>query len=148
MNLYQPVLSETRSQQPATRPNDSLETLLHLKTSIFKGKLDVLVAAMGVRLRLMAHHLASIDDDKARITATLERITDAANYHFREHQEKGMLYRMLFTLEAEKRTQSAECWRDIVLVIRDFLTALEAHHQAQARATFVHDVGTGTEGYL
>lgn len=51
-------------------------------------------------------------------------------------------------LQAEVRSEHVKCWRDVVLVMRDFLLAREAHEQAKGRAIFINHVGTGTEGYL
>ncbi len=62
----------------------------------------------------------------------------------REHQDKGIFYRKLFDFQTEARSEQVECWRDVVMVMRDFLYAWDAHEQARARAMFIQNVGTGT----
>jgi hypothetical protein len=60
----------------------------------------------------------------------------------REHQEKRALYELLFKAKQEERLQDVECWRDIVLVMRDFLNTWDAHEQMQARAIFLDHAGS------
>ena len=40
-------------------------------------------------------------------------------------------------LEKERRTEDVECWRDVVMVMRDFLVVWEAHEQAKTKAIFL-----------
>ena len=72
------------------------------------------------------------------------RLHLAALYHLREHQDKGIFYRKLLDFQTEARSEQVECWRDVVMVMRDFLMTWEAHEQAKARAIFIQNVGTGT----
>ena len=138
-----------RSQrQPADATAGSLDELIHQKSAILGRKLDLLAAEIWWRLHISAQNLAALNDDQARLQEMLDRLHLAATYHLREHQEKGVLYRTLFDLDTERRTERVECWRDTVKVVRDFLEVWEAHEQARAKAIFIQHVGTGTEGPL
>jgi len=132
------------TQESDRQADSSLEQLIHQKSSILNRKLEILAAEIWWRLHLTSRNLSSLEDDTARLTDMLNQLEVAANYHLREHQDKGVLYRKLFDLQTEKRSQQVECWRDVVLVMRDFLTVWEGHEQAKARAIFLEHVGTGT----
>ena len=143
-------LTRTVSTRPeATVVEDAagdagLEDLVHQKSHILSRKLDILGAEIAWRLHVAARNLHSLREDKERLGEMLRRLDHAALYHLREHQEKGPLYRALFALETETRAQHTECWRDVAMVMRDFLYAWEAHEQARSRAIFIDHVGTGT----
>lgn len=119
-----------------------VDTLLHQKSHIFAKKLDVLAAAMLVRTSLMRENLFLIEAQRARLEDMLLTLDRHARYHMREQREKTVVYQALFALDAERRSQAVECWRDVVLVIRDFLEVWEAHQQSQARARFLEHVGS------
>ncbi len=126
-------------------PGDaSLDDLVRQKSRILSRKLDILGAEIAWRLHIGACNLHSLQEDKQRLGEMLSRLDHAALYHLRQHQEKGPLYRTLFALETETRAQHVECWRDVAMVMRDFLYAWEAHEQARSRAIFIDHVGTGT----
>ena len=99
---------------------------------------------MGERLRIWDRNLERIDADKERVSGVMDRISRLANYHLRDHREKSEFYEELANLENERRSQDVECWRDIVMVMRDFLAVWEAHEQAKARAIFLDHAGPGT----
>jgi hypothetical protein len=141
--------AEPEAQPDLARPSeDALESLIHNKSRILGRKLDILAAQIWWRLRIACHNLARIQNDKSLLSGMLIKLDQAARYHLRDHQEKGMLYRKLFELDSESRTEEVECWRDVATVMRDFLTAWEAHEQTRARAIFLENVGPGTQGYL
>jgi len=140
-NLYSPgpVLNET-SRRGEPVDDSLLEELIHGKSRILGRKLDILAAEIWWRLQITSRNLKGIDDDKAVISEMLERVGRMANYQLREHRDKDSFYRKLFELETEARSQQTECWRDVVLVMKDFLYAWEAHEQARARAVFLKSV--------
>src|SRR5438132_1342438 len=96
--------------------NFSIDDFVHTRTRILNTKLEVLASAMLVDLDRRSNYLA------------------------RQHKEKAPFYGQLFKLEQERRLQDVECWRDVVLVLRDFLDAWEAHEQAKAKAVFLDHV--------
>jgi hypothetical protein len=51
-------------------------------------------------------------------------------------------------LEAQRRDQDVQCWRDVVLVMRDFLDTWDAHEQAKDRSIFLNHAGARPEEYL
>jgi hypothetical protein len=144
-----PDRSGTSAQADAASASTAgLEELIGEKSSVLGKKLDILAAEIIWRLHIAARNLKTLQDDKLRLTEMLQHLNHAALYHLREHQEKAPLYRALFSLETETRAQHVECWRDVVLVMRDFLTAWEAHELARSRAIFIQNVGTRTQRYL
>jgi hypothetical protein len=129
--------------------NDSaLEDLLHQKSGLQAKKLEILAAELRWRLHLAAQNLYTLGRDRAVVIGMIDRLTVDANYRLRDHQEKAPLYRRLFDIETEERTQQVDCWRDVANVMRDFLGTWEAHEQARARAMFLENVGQGAAGDL
>jgi len=114
-----------------------LESFVHTRTQILNTKLEVLAAEMLARLQIRAVNLERIADEKIRVGDLLTDLTRRANYLVREHREKAPFYQQWFDLEQERRTEDVECWRDVVMVMRDFLMAWEAHEQAKAKAIFL-----------
>ena len=139
-----PELSAKLSSGEAPLDNGALDDLIGRKSQVQAQKLDVLAAELRWRLHIAAQNLHTLDQDRGAVHEMLNDLTVAANYRLREHQEKAPLYRRLFEIEAEERSQRTECWRDLANVMRDFLGVWEAHEQARARAIFLTDVGTGT----
>ncbi len=123
-------------------PEASLEQLIHLNTRILNAKLAVIASHVVERLRIHGRNVLRIDEDQSMLASMMEHITRGALYGLRQHQDKRIHYQKLFELEEERRRQDVECWRDIVLVMRDFLTFWDAHEHAQARAIFLKDAGT------
>ena len=121
--------------------NSFLEDLIHKKSHIAASKLEVLAAALIVRVDILKENLIAIDQDREKAEAMLAKISHEVLFCRREQRDKNVFYQSLFALEKERRSQASECWRDIVMVIRDFLGVWEAHQQAQARAIFLDDAG-------
>lgn len=136
------------SELDSAKADSALEDLIHGKSQILGKKLEILSAEIRWRLHLASQNLAHLETDQSRLQDSLNRLDRAAHYHLLEHQEKSPFYRKLFDIETEKRSQQVECWRDVVMVMKDFLAVWEAHAQSKTRAMFIQHVGTGTEGYL
>ena len=133
----------------SAEPQDHfLDDLLHLKSKVLNTKLQVLGAEMLWRFGIRAKNLSRLDEDQSHVLTMLEKLDVSARYHFREHKEKGTLYQTFFSLQEQKRQQDTECWRDVVMVMRDFLYVWEAHEQMQARAIFLENVGRTIESRL
>jgi hypothetical protein len=127
---------------PSESEDSFLEDLVHQKAQMFRTKLEVLTAEVLVRLNIMSRNLRDLDDQRETVREMLGRIDQQAVYHLREHREKSEFYRQLFAIGVEKRQQEVECWRDVAMVMKDFLEIWEAHQQAQARAIFLKDAGS------
>lgn len=131
-------LSPHYSPSPA---ESSIDDLIHQKSVILRTKLEVLTAEVLVRLNILGRNLGSLDEQRERVSEMLNRIDTQARYHLREHRDKGEFYRQLFAIDVERRQQEVECWRDVVMVMQDFLTIWETHQQTQARAIFIEHAG-------
>ena len=126
----------------------ALDQFLHSKGKILKTKLEVLAAEVLQRLNIRDVNIARIGHDQTLLSEITQVLSRQANYGQREHKDKTPMYAKGFDLERERRTQDAECWRDIVMVMRDFLNIWESHEQAQSRAIFLNHVGSGLEKHL
>jgi len=118
----------------------TLDDLIHSNTRILRTKVEAVSAAIQERLKIRKDNITRIADDRDRLTEIIKQINVAANYHLRDHKEKDRLYQRAFELTRERRDQDTQCWRDVVLVLRDFLTFWDYYERAKARGAFLEDV--------
>jgi hypothetical protein len=128
------------STGPQVSTDKTLDDLIHVNTRILRVKLDAIATTVQERLKIRRDNLTRIADDRDRLSETVQQISVAANYHLRDHREKDRLYQRLFELTRERRDQDTQCWRDIVLVLRDFLTFWDEYERAKARGAFLENV--------
>ena len=140
---YLPLLSFSPppAVEPTRRQTVEVENLFEQKRRIVHTKLEVLASEIFERMRIRTLNIGKIEHDKDRLYEMLVKLDRQANYRLREHQEKRVLYELLFKVKQEGRQEDVECWRDIVLVMRDFLYAWEVREQMQARAMFLEHAG-------
>jgi hypothetical protein len=143
-------LPQTAFESPQPQESDSLalDHLLHSKSRILSSKLEVLASEIYARLTMWNRNLARIDDDKAKVEDLLSQFTRLARYHLRDQQDVSRLRDSTLQLEAQRRDQDVQCWRDVVLVMRDFLETWEAHEQAKNRSIFLNHAGSRPEESL
>ena len=147
--------SETDSEAPDNTPeisidqaNAPLDNLLHSKSRILRSKLEVLASEIYARLNMWDRNLARIDTDKANVEELLDQFTRLARYHLRDPKDITRLHDSNLRLEAQRRDEDVQCWRDVVMVMRDFLETWEAHEQAKNRSIFINHVGAGNQESL
>jgi len=126
----------------------SLDHLLQGKSRLLRTKLEVLAAELCTRLAIWDRNLARIGNEKGNVEALLEQCTRLARYHLRDQKDVGRLRDSAAQLETQRREQDVQCWRDVVLVMRDFLDVWEVHEQAKNRSIFLNHAGPGTEDSL
>lgn len=128
--------------QPAyVEPELDLGRLIGQKSRVLRTKLEILALEMATRFHIRDRNVAGIDENKAQVEEAIANLDRMARYHLREHHEKTIFYRNLFELEVERRRQEADCWRDLAMVMKDFLYAWEGFEQARARLGFFENVG-------
>jgi len=122
---------------------DPLDNLLHSKSRILRGKLEVLASEIYARLTLWDRNLARIGSDKENVEKLLEQFARLARYHLRDQKDVTRLHDSNLRLETQRRDEDIQCWRDVVMVMRDFLETWEANEQAKNRSMFINHVGAG-----
>src|SRR5262245_7239680 len=126
----------------------ALDNLLHSKSRVLRTKLEVLALEVQARFALWDRNLERIGSEKEQVESLLEQSTRLARYHLLESSEVTRLRDSVLQLDSQRRDEDIQCWRDVVLVMRDFLNSWEAHEQAKSRSIFINHAGTGTEEYL
>ena len=132
--------SVSGSTVPAGGADKTLDDLIHGNTRILRTKMQAVAAAVQERLKIRQDNIARIADDHENLTEIVQKISVAANYNLRDHKEKDRLYQRAFDLARERRDQDTTCWRDVVLVLRDFLTFWDEYERAKARGAFLENV--------
>lgn len=115
----------------------SIDELVHQRTRILNEKLKVLADAIEARLQLRRKNAERLADDGLTLSNMLLEFDSNYGRRPEDQRLREKLYNRRFDLTKEERQQDVECWRDVVMVTRDFLTAWEAHEQARARAMFL-----------
>ncbi|MBX7255932.1 MAG: hypothetical protein K1Y02_06190 [Candidatus Hydrogenedentes bacterium] len=129
------------SALPTTLPADNpIGKMMHTNRRVLRSKLETISSAVRERLKIRKDNIERIADDREALANMIQGISVASNYHLREHREKGPLYQKTFELAKERRAQDTECWRDVVLVLRDFLTFWDEYERAKARGEFLENV--------
>ena len=115
--------------------------LLNQRPRILQSSLEVLTLEIFERLHLRTLNFERLDDEKQKLYAMLNQIIIGISYGRRETSESMMVYQQMFALERERRQQDVECWRDIVMVMRDLLHTWEGFAQAKSKAKMLEDLG-------
>jgi len=144
MNLSQPPGHSTLQSQDETA-DLSIDELVHQRTQILNEKLRVLGDSIEARLRLRRLNAERLTYDSLTLTNMLLEFDPNYGRRPEDPQLRQKLYGHHFDLRKEGRQQDVECWRDVVMVARDFLTAWESHEQARARAMFLQADDGGLE---
>ena len=139
---------ELERRRPHESESLALDNFLHSRSRILRSKLEVIASEIFARLTMWNQNLGRIDQDKARVEELLNQFTRLARYRLRDQQDVGRLRDSALQLEAQRRDEDVQCWRDLVLVMRDFLSAWEAHEQAKNRAVFLNHAGSRLEESL
>lgn len=129
-------------------PGIPLDHLLHSKSRILRTKLDVLAAEIVARLGIWNRNLERINGEKAGVVEQLDHSTRLARYHLRDQRDVGRLRENALKLDSQQREEDVNCWKDVAMVLRDFLTSWEAHEQAKSRAIFINHAGSGYQESL
>ena len=147
INEYAPpqVRPLTVVSEDASAP---LDNLLHSKSRILRGKLEVLASEICTRLNMWDRNLARIDSDKSNVEKSLDQVVRLARYHLREQRDITRLEDSNLRLESQRRDEDVQCWRDVVMVMRDFLETWESHEQAKTRSIFFNHAGSRIEDSL
>ena len=130
-------IAHSHRQAASDEIDQSLDLLVNQRTRILDTKLDVLAAEIEERLRIRRQNVKGIMSEELRTGSLLLEFHPTYGIGRCDSRIQQSLYQKKFDLTKEKRQQDVECWRDIVLVMRDFLTAWEAREQAGAGASFL-----------
>ena len=117
----------------------SIDLLINQRTRILDTKLEVFAAEIHERLKIRRRNVEVILYEELTTGTLILELDPHYGIGRYDSRLQPVLYQKKFDLTKERRQQDVECWRDIVLVMRDFLIAWEAREQAGARATFLQN---------
>jgi hypothetical protein len=126
----------------------ALDHVLHSKSRILRTKLEVLASEIRARFAMWDLNLDRIGNEKENVEALLDQSARLTRHHLREPNEVTRLRESSLNLDAQQRQEDIQCWRDVVLVMRDFLDTWESHKQAKNRSIFLNHAGSRTEDTL
>lgn len=117
--------------------DESVDLLIHQKSKLLSTKLEVLAEQIVDRVRIRgANHGHILYDELAMRTKLMEFDPHYGGCEY-DPNLRSSLYGRIFDLNKESRQEDVQCWKDIVLVMRDFLIAWESHEQSRTRAIFL-----------
>jgi hypothetical protein len=130
-------------QLPARLQDDlhAVDTLIHQRPVILRTKLAVLATQLQARLLLRETNLTRIADDLLATDNLLLPWTECvlSSQMPTDLALRNACLERQARLQTEIRTQEVECWRDVALVMNEFLTVWEGLQQSQVRAEFLRE---------
>ena len=130
-------IAESGESQSSNEIDKSIDLLINGRTRILDTKLEVFASEINERLRIRQKN---VDEILYEELLTGSHILEFHPNYGIGRDDKAIqqtLYQKKFDLTKERRQQDIECWRDVVMVMRDFLLAWEAREQAGARSAFL-----------
>lgn len=117
-----------------------IDDLIDQRKSILAAKLDVLTAELHERLSIRKDNIASFIYDECKLGSMISQLYfTTGGYIDKSPRRMASLEKQGFDIQKERRDQDVECWRDIVMLTKDFLSVWEAYEQAKSRAYLMKD---------
>jgi hypothetical protein len=131
-----------------TEEGTSLDNLLHSKSRVFRTKLETMAAEIQTRFAIWNQNLNHLNQEQSDIQKQFDHSTRLARYHLRDQKDVFQLQNSALKLADQQRNEDVLCWRDVVMVMRDFLDTWEVHEQAKQRSIFLNHAGSRSEDDL
>lgn len=116
----------------------SIDEFLGTRRTILGKKLEVFVAEIAARLALRSQKIDKVCSEREKVEGLIEFIHKKIPYNPALTQQGTMLHQQVFRLEEELRREETDCWRDLVMIMRDLLFAWEGYESARARGRFLN----------
>jgi hypothetical protein len=126
----------------------ALDHLLHSKSRVLRTKLETLAAEIQTRFAIWNQNLNHLNQDQSEVQKHLHHSTRLARYHLRDFKDVSQFQNSALKLAEQQRNEDVLCWRDVVMVMRDFLDTWEVHEQAKNRSIFLNHAGSRTQDAL
>lgn len=114
----------------------SLEHMLVGKQEILQTKLDVLIVSIQQRFKIRDQNIEKIEEDKLKTTNQLLYFHPQYGAGVQGQNMTPSLYRQYMDLNQSSRREEADCWRDVMFVMRDLLQTWDSLQEAKNRAHF------------
>ncbi|NDV63366.1 hypothetical protein G0Q06_12950 [Puniceicoccales bacterium CK1056] len=146
IRILKVLFSLMNTQNPLENWADSsIETLLGARSSVNKLKVNLWAGAIRERISILNRSLEQLLEEELVLD---NRIIQLGGRPYDTEQTYQMLKNSLQGLQTRRISEEKECWKDIVVVLRDFIGAFEAHSQSQARGEFLGVHGRTTQKYV
>lgn len=136
------------SKEQPPEENTALDHLLHSKSGVLRTKLETMAAEIQTRFAIWNQNLDRLQREQTEMQNHFSHATRLARYHLRDQREVSQMQNSVLKLAEQQRNEDVLCWRDVVMVMRDFLNTWEVHEQAKQRSIFLNHAGSGSEGDL
>ena len=136
---------------PTPRPAEegtALDHLLNSKSRVLRTKLETMAAEIQTRFAIWNLNLNNLNQEQSAIQKQFKHSTRLARYHLRDQKDVSQLQNSVLKLAEQQRNEDVLCWRDVVMVMRDFLDTWEVHEQAKQRSIFLNHAGSRSEDDL
>ena len=126
----------------------ALDHLLNSKSGVLRTKLETMAAEIQTRFAIWNQNLDRVNQAQSEIQKQFNHSTRLARYHLRDQKDVSQLQNSVLKLAEQQRNEDVLCWRDVVMVMRDFLDTWEVHEQAKQRSIFLNHAGSRSEDDL
>ena len=116
---------------------DSIERFINSRAHILDTKLQVFSQEIQERLRIHNDNVSAINYQSLLTYSQILTFHPTYGTGRYDRALVNSLYQERNDLAKELRQQHVECWRDVVMVMREFLFAWEAREQAHSKSLFL-----------
>lgn len=121
----------------------SVENLIRARSATNDLKVEIWEGTIRERLNILGRALEQLTEEELaldNLVLSAQAMQDQPREQFLQQQVLG--------IPARKMVEEKECWKDIVMVLRDFVGAVEAQRQSKARGEFLNAPRGPTQTHL
>jgi hypothetical protein len=123
----------------------SIDSLLGARASVNKIKASLWAGAIRERINILNRSLEQLTEEELIIDNRILQFEGRSYFPLQSYEN---LQNALRNLQSRRISEEKECWKDIIVVLRDFLGAFEAHSQSKARGEFLNVQRRTTQNYM
>ncbi|MDF7809461.1 hypothetical protein P4E94_18610 [Pontiellaceae bacterium B12219] len=116
-----------------------MQSLLSGRSELAEDRLAVTATQIVERLRIRASHLEQLMEEELKVGSEMLQLDgNSSGIHNSDMMGlESLLAQKKAEIQAERRREDTECWRDLTNVMRDFLNAWEGFSRNEAKNRFL-----------
>lgn len=112
--------------------------MLSGRSELAEDRLAVTATQIVERLRIRASHLEQLMDEELSVGSRMLQLDpQSMGYNSDMMGLESLLAQKKSEIQADRRKEDTECWRDLTNVMRDFLNAWEGFSRNEAKNRFL-----------
>jgi hypothetical protein len=134
---YLHLISQEQYQEKAYKPENIVDEIFEDKVQGLKATIDSTLAQVEERKELRKKNLLGILQGECKCDTELMQLEERLRYSCAgspgTDKAKATIQKELLNLERERRFEDVSCWRDLVFLRKELVSALGEYQTAQRR---------------